>query len=226
MFTGIVQVCGRVAGTRPQASGLRLDIDRPTWACAPPAHGDSICVSGVCLTVAGGDDRVLSFDVVSETLTKTTLGSLGVGGAVNLEPAVTPATPLGGHFVQGHVDAMGVVSRVQRNGGECRMRFEPLDSGMADQADSVLEAVVPKGSVTIDGVSLTVAGVDRSGFEVALIPTTLERTTLGSLKQGGRVNIETDMISRTIVHWLSRHFDLKPGQTVTAEALRRAGFVE
>lgn len=217
MFTGIIQAMGRVACVEKQPAGVRLTVQHTGWEGFNPALGDSVCVSGVCLTVVGFADKTLRFDVVAETLTRSTLGEVAVGRRVNLEPAATPTTSLGGHFVQGHVDGTGRVTDVRDDAGDRRVTVQP--SG----GDDLMEFVTPKGSVTVEGVSLTVAAVTRAGFEVALIPTTLERTTLGQVKIGDRVNLETDIISRTVVHWLRRRSE---GQSqVTMEALRRAGFV-
>jgi len=195
MFTGLVQGVGAVAESRANAAGLRLTIDPRDWPHRPAA-GDSIAVSGVCLTLAapvGGDGR-LAFDVVSETLTKTTLGRLRPGSRVNLERSLAAADLMGGHFVQGHVDGVGTVEHVQ-TGGDWRVRIRP--------PAELAAYIVPKGSVTVEGVSLTIAGTDPSGtFEVALIPTTLARTTLGELRPGAGVNIESDVIARTVVHYL------------------------
>lgn len=227
MFTGIVQACGRVAGVEARPFGIRLIVDRQDWSGYRPADGDSVCISGVCLTIAGFDDATLGFDVIAETLAKTTLGKLDVGGVVNLESAVTPSTPLGGHFVQGHVDGVGRITRVQSQDDESRITFEPLPQANG-RNDPLMDTIVHKGSIAIDGVSLTVASVGRSDFEVALIPTTLVRTTLGSAKVGDHVNLETDMINKAVAHLLRRRSEDEAEEKpkLTMEALRRAGFVE
>jgi riboflavin synthase len=204
VFTGLVQAVGRVIAVERGPGGSRLRVDTRSWAHRPEA-GDSISVSGVCLTVAGVDENGIVFDLVPETLARTTLGLLGPGGRVNLEHAATPGTLLGGHLVQGHVDGVGVVDACQ-NGAEHRLRVRlPEPGASAPPAERVWqEAITPKGSVTVDGVSLTVAAAGgREGwFEVALIPTTLARTTLGDLRVGDRVNIEADAMAKTVVHWL------------------------
>lgn len=231
MFTGLVQAVGYVAETRPlrggrgARQGLRLTIDPRGWLPAPetPALGDSICVSGVCLTVAAPVDPRrprLVFDAVEETLQRTNLGSLKRGSRVNLERSATMATLLGGHLVQGHVDGTGVVHRVKRDAGDWRVWIEvPL---VADRFDP-MTCIVPKGSITLDGVSLTVVDAwsdkSRRGFHVALIPTTLEKTTLGSLKRGSVVNLEADVIGKTVVTWLERYL---PGQR-TPKPITRKG---
>jgi riboflavin synthase len=198
MFTGLIQAVGRVVRVEPSAAGVRLVVDPRPWGYQPAA-GDSISISGCCLTVAappaGG---VWAFDAIPETLSKTTLGGLGAGSTVNLEHAATPATLMGGHIVQGHVDGVAEVVSVQKT-PEYRVRIRPLAG--------LMEFIAPKGSVCVEGVSLTVAGLDpRSGwFEVALIPTTLEKTTLGALRAGDRCNLEADAMAKTIVHWLKHY---------------------
>jgi len=197
MFTGLVQAVGRVAGVEPHAGGSRLTIDPAGWEHRPAA-GDSISISGCCLTIAGAPGPMLAFDVVPETLRMTTLGSLRPGIPVNLEHAARADTLLGGHVVQGHVDGVAEVERVD-DAVERRVRLRP--------PPALMEFMVPKGAVCVDGVSLTLASVDVPGgaIEVALIPTTLQRTTLGGLTPGGRCNIETDIMARTVVHWM-RHY--------------------
>lgn len=201
MFTGLVQAVGTIAAFSPAApAGRRLLVDASNWAHRS-STGDSINVSGCCLTVAAGSDlgrNLLAFDVVLETLSKTTLGDLSPGGRVNLEHSVTPTTLMGGHVVQGHVEGIASVDSVQSS-GEWRVRVRP--------AAELMPFLTPKGSVCLDGVSLTIAAVDPAAgwFEVALIPTTLAVTTLGAAKPGSRLNIETDILARTMVHYL-RHY--------------------
>jgi riboflavin synthase len=197
MFTGLVQHVGRVASIQRTGAGARLDIDPAGWTHrADP--GESIAVSGVCLTLVESVQGRWAFDVIPETLSRTTLGSLAPGDPVNLEHAVTPATLLGGHLVQGHVDGTAQVVRIQQ-GADWRVEIQPPADLMA--------CMIPKGSVCVDGVSLTLARVDPAAgtFEVALIPETLERTTLRSLRPGQRVNIEADATVKAIVHVL-RHY--------------------
>ncbi len=212
MFTGIVEHMGRVVEVRATPAGRRLTVDPCAWGHRP-SPGDSIAVNGCCLTIVGepgrvpGDTRLLAFDAVPETLAKTTLGWWRADDAVNLEHAATAGTLLGGHVVQGHVDGVG---RVETNGqattgqggrGEQEWRLRVALPG------ELMEYMVPKGSVAIDGVSLTLAGVDVPGsaIEIALIPTTLARTTLGGRKPGDCVNVEADVMAKSVVHYL-RHF--------------------
>lgn len=197
MFTGLVQHLGRLVSITPTPTGRRLIVDPAGWGHSPSA-GDSIAVSGCCLTVVRATPAEWAFDLVPETLAKTTLGEMGPGAAVNLEHAATPTTLLGGHVVQGHVDGVGRVTRVQR-GGDWRVEFRP--------PAELVACMIPKGSVCVEGVSLTLARVDGAAgtFEVALIPTTLEKTTLASLRVGDGVNIEADAMVKAIVH-VVRHF--------------------
>jgi riboflavin synthase len=166
-------------------------IDLVGWAYRP-SLGDSISVGGCCLTVAAidGEGRI-GLDVVPETLSRTTIGGLRQGSRVNLEHAATLGTLLGGHLVQGHVDGVGVVEKIVQS-PEWRVSIRP--------PAELMEFVTPKGSVAVDGVSLTVAGVHRGGFEVALIPVTLEKTTLGEFVEGGACNLEMDIVAKTIIH--------------------------
>ena len=201
MFTGLVQAVGVVKKLARTVRGpdapVRLAIDPGSWEHRPN-HGDSISVSGVCLTVANrpaARSRLLEFVAVPETLSKTTLGRMQSGDRVNLEHSLTPSTLMGGHLVQGHVDGVGQVVSIRR-GEDWRVRVElPV---------ALREFIVPKGSICIDGVSLTIAKVHADGLEVALIPTTLELTRLGDLKPGSAVNIETDMVVKTILTWAQR----------------------
>jgi len=216
MFTGLVQAMGVVESSEATAAGRRLLVNLGEWEHRP-ARGESISVSGCCLSVvetrtSAGAGVTAGFDVIPETLDMTTLGRFRPGRRVNLEHAATPETLLGGHVVQGHVDGVGSVDRIVRR-GEYRLRVAPPTGGAGGAGGaSLMEFITPKGSITIDGVSLTIADVDAGSgwFEVALIPATLAQTTLGSLREGDPVNIETDIQARTVVHWL-RCFG--PGRT-------------
>lgn len=220
MFTGIVQTTAAIESTQPTEIGRRLTVERAGLE-GKIIHGDSICVSGVCLTAVEISETSLSFDVIHETLSKTSIGSLNVGDRVNLEPAVTPSQPMGGHFMQGHVDGLANVQAIHQDGGEWRITFKP-------EADSVslMDYIIPCGSVAIEGVSLTLARVGEDSFDVALIPTTLEMTTLGRLQPGDQVNIEADILAKTIVHQMKRmRGEGKTSSRVTIEMLRESGFV-
>lgn len=213
MFTGLVQALGTVQSVEPREFGVRFVIDPGAWDYRP-REGDSVAVNGCCLTVispdrAGEDvpNGRMAFDVIPETLTRSTLGRLKPGHRVNLEHAARADTLLGGHIVQGHIDGLGRVLAVTKNRTEYRLRISA--------PDTVMQCVVPKGSIAIEGVSLTVAAVEQpeSGppgwFEVALIPTTLDWTNLDERSEGDEVNLETDILARQAVHWLRHYASLK-----------------
>jgi riboflavin synthase len=188
VFTGIVRELGEVESLERSEGGARLRV-RAALASELDL-GDSVSVAGACLTVAGRDDRGFAADVMNQTLTLTTLGDLEPGGGVNLEPALRAGDPLGGHVVQGHVDATGPVRSVEPDGIARRLAIE--------LPESLHRYVVEHGSIAIDGVSLTVARLGDGRVEVSLIPETLERTTLGAVGPGDRVNVEVDQIARYV----------------------------
>lgn len=199
MFTGLVQHIGLVEALDPSPSGARLVLQSVGWDHTPRI-GDSISINGCCLTVADGSEPErgrLAFDAVPETLALTTLGALRPGDRVNLEHALRADSLMGGHFVQGHIDAQGLVTRVQDNPADWRVELELLQP-----TPHLLRCLVPKGSVALDGVSLTIAAVTPGGFSVALIPTTLDCTTLRGLRAGVRCNIETDILARQVAYLL------------------------
>jgi riboflavin synthase len=189
VFTGIVEEIGTVRHVGPTPSGSRLEV-AAARVMGRLAVDDSINVAGTCLTVVARDDRSFTADLVPETLSRTTLGSLTRGTRVNLERAATPETSLGGHFVQGHVDATAKLQGRTEEGQGARLRFA-LPKTLA-------RYVVQKGFITVDGVSLTVARLGKTFFEVALIPHTAERTTLGALHPGEAVNLEVDVIAKYV----------------------------
>lgn len=212
MFTGIVELSGTVRDTRVAAGGRRLHVDAGSIA-RECKNGDSVCVQGVCLTVAAVKGESLEFDVITETLQRTTLGRKRVGDRVNLEQSLRVGDRLDGHFVQGHIDGTAAVTEVRHSDREYVIGLRP---------DVHLRPyMVPKGSVAIDGVSMTIAEVRDGDFTVALIPTTLERTTLSTLVVGDLVNIESDIIARTIVHQLMQ---MTEAGGLTLGALQKAGF--
>jgi riboflavin synthase len=190
MFTGIV----RELGTVEAFDGSRLVVAAPETA-ASAAVGDSVAVVGVCLTVVANEDGRLAFDAVPETLSRTALGGLQPGDAVNVEPSLRVGDPLGGHVVQGHVDAVGRVRSVTPEGDGRR--------AWVDAPDAVVRYCIEKGSIAVDGVSLTVAAFDDEGFEVALIPHTLGVTTLGRLEPGDEVNLEADVLGKVVERLLA-----------------------
>jgi riboflavin synthase len=196
MFTGIVAEMGTVRHTGPNASGLRLEIASSEVASDLDIDA-SVNVAGACLTVVERDTHGFAVDVVAETLSRTTLGRAIRGTRVNLEAAATPTTALGGHFVQGHVDATTkLVGRREEGGGAARLRFV-LPKNLA-------RYVVMKGFITLDGVSLTIAALGKTFFEVALIPHTAERTTLGALAAGDLVNVEIDVLAKYVERLIKR----------------------
>ena len=187
MFTGLVESVGKVVAAVPGAGSKRLAV---AWEGAAGGfrRGESVCVDGVCLTVASASADRLEADVVAETLARTTLGRLRPGGRVNLERALRLGDRIGGHLVQGHVDGVIRVAEVVRRGADRRLRLElPQD---------LARYVAPQGSIAISGVSLTVAAVGRGRFEVVLVPETLRSTTLRDLRAGARVNVEVDLVAR------------------------------
>jgi riboflavin synthase len=195
VFTGLVRERGIVAETNGAADGVRLVVSAPETA-AGTQIGDSVAVDGVCLTAVAVRDGRLAFDAVPETLARTTLGALAVGSPVNLEPALRAGDPLGGHYVQGHVDGVGAVRSVEAEGDGRRVSFAA--------PAALLRYIVEKGSIAVQGTSLTVAAVDEAGFEVALIPHTLEATTLGALVPEQPVNLETDVLAKYVEKLLPR----------------------
>jgi riboflavin synthase len=182
VFTGLVREVGRVVSF----DGSRLSVESSLAA----AIGDSVSVNGCCLTVVDGDRRTLAFDAVPETLARTALGRLDAGAAVNLEPALRAGEPLGGHYVQGHVDGVGRVRSLEPEGGGARMWVDP--------PAELLRYCVEKGSIAVDGVSLTIADLDEEGFAVALVPHTLAATTLDTLEPGSEVNLEADVLAKYV----------------------------
>jgi len=194
MFTGIVRELGSVESVEGGENGVRLAVRAPATA-ALSAPGDSVATNGVCLTVTGVVDGVLSFDAVPETLSRTTLRGLRPGAAVNVEPALRAGEPLGGHIVQGHVDGVGRVRGVAPEGEGRRLEIEA--------PAGILRYCVEKGSVAVEGVSLTVAALGRGVFEVALVPQTLAATTLGVVRPGDEVNLEVDMIAKYVERLLA-----------------------
>jgi len=198
MFTGIVQGIGTVNAVRAQDGDVAVDIASGLLSLRGSKVGDSISVSGVCLTITRLGETGFAADVSRETLAHTTLGDLGRGHAVNLEPALRAGDALGGHLVTGHVDGIGRLDSRHEDGRSWRLQFEvPRE---------LARYVAPKGSICIDGVSLTVNEVDGTRFDVNVIPHTLTVTTLGALQPGAKVNIEVDLIAR----YLQRLAEFKP----------------
>ncbi len=215
MFTGIIRHVGAVRQIRPSAGGKRLTVD-----LGPLAEGlrvgESVAVSGACLTASAIGGAEVDFDVVAETLSKTTLGDLHVASRVNLERSLRLSDALDGHLVQGHVDGVAKVRTVR---GDGRHVIELA------AAKDLTGQMAPKGSICIDGVSLTLVDVSQAAFSVALIPTTLAETTLGELVVGAKVNVETDVIAKYVLMHL-RRLGQPSGGELTMEKLSNAGFVD
>jgi riboflavin synthase len=195
VFTGLVRERGRIAAADGGANGTRLRIEAPRVA-PQVAVGDSVSIDGCCLTVVERNGTALAFEAVPETLARSTLGLLRPGSEVNLEPALRAGEPLGGHYVQGHVDGVGHVRSVEPEGDGARIWIDP-------PAD-VLRYCVEKGSIAMQGVSLTIAGLDDRGFAVALIPHTLAETTLAALGPGDGVNLEADVLAKYVERLVRR----------------------
>jgi len=195
VFTGIVREVGRVVAVEGDDEGLTLQVEAPRTA-EGLAVGDSVAVAGVCLTAEAVEDGTVRFHAVPETLARTSLGRLGPGDQVNVEPALRAGEPLGGHIVQGHVDDLGTVASLVEEGDGARLTIVA--------ADGVLRYCVEKGSITVDGVSLTVAALEGETFSIALVPHTLAATTLGRLAPGSPVNLEVDVLAKYVDRLLNR----------------------
>jgi riboflavin synthase len=194
MFTGLVETTARVRKVDPDGDGVRLEVETPL--AAELAQGDSIAVNGVCLTAVDPGDGRFKADVMAETLRRSSLGPLSEGDQVNVELPLRAGDRLGGHMVQGHVDGVGTVEDVREEGFARLVRIAA--------PEDLLRYVVEKGSIAVDGVSLTVAQVDERGFTVSLIPETLERTTLGLAAPGRVVNLEVDVLAKYVEKLVTR----------------------
>ena len=191
MFTGIVREVGRVEAVEERGESVRLVIRAPQTASAT-AVGDSVALAGVCLTAVEVSDEKVAFDAVPETLRRSTLGRLLEGGGVNVEPALRAGDSFGGHIVQGHVDGVGRIRRADEEGIE------------VEAPDDVLRYCVEKGSIAVEGVSLTIAVLGTDSFTIALIPHTREATTLGAVAEGDEVNLEVDVVAKYVERLASR----------------------
>jgi riboflavin synthase len=195
VFTGIVHEVGRVLAAEGVEDGIRLIVEAPVTAASLRA-GDSVAVSGVCLTAESVDRSTVVFHAVPETIRRTTLGGLHRGSTVNVEPALRAGDPLGGHYVQGHVDVVGKIQSVEAEGEGLRVVIEA--------PPELLRYCVEKGSVAVDGVSLTVAELFDDSFAVALVPHTIEATTLSELAPGREVNLEPDVLAKYVERLAAR----------------------
>ena len=213
MFTGIIETTSTIQSTRPAPGGMVLTIDIKHLADGTKL-GDSIAVNGTCLTVTKLAGTIADFDVSAETLSKSNLAAARPATPVNLERALQVGARFGGHIVQGHVDSTAKIKSITQKGSFTEITIA---------ADTeLLDEMIPKGSVSLNGISLTIARMDKTTFTIALIPTTMSDTTLSTAKQGDTVNIETDIIAKTIKKQLQ---NILPNQnTLTAEKLKQLGF--
>jgi len=213
MFTGLIETTCTVKSVSRSAESMVLTIDLGEPADKSKT-GDSIAINGACLTITNFQGSLASFDVSAETLAKSTLGKLKPSSKVNVERSLKASDRFGGHFVLGHVDGTATIDAIDKSGEFANIKF-------AAKAE-LLDAIVVKGSVAVDGISLTIAAVDIKSFSVSIIPETLKRTTLGKAKIGDCVNIETDIIVKTIKRQLDEILPKKQG--LTAEKLRQLGY--
>ena len=215
MFTGIIQHVGRVKSLRRRGDTALLEVLAPRLG-TELRSGDSVAVNGACLTVTGRDGKGFRADLSRETLERSNLGNLSSGDSINLELPLLPTARLGGHFVQGHVDAVAEVVGIEKQQAFALFRFS-LPAGMRAY-------VVEKGSIAVDGISLTVSGLEKSFFEVAIIPHTLEHTNLSRRKPGDRVNLECDILAKYVEASLSHRRQDGSQDGLTAQYLRDQGY--
>jgi riboflavin synthase len=194
MFSGIVEAVGRVESMEPAGGMIRFALSAPELV-PEVRESDSVCVNGVCLTVTGVEGEKLLFDAVPETLSRSNLGELEIGSPVNLERSLAVGQRLGGHFVQGHVDATATLLEIHNVGDSWELAFET--------APELAPLLVEKGSIALDGISLTLAEVDRNRFKIAVIPFTWEHTNIGVRKVGERVNVEADILGKHVLRALA-----------------------
>ncbi len=214
MFTGIIEHLGKVTQIKKQADSAVIVVDIAQMS-KDVNSGDSIAINGACLTVTHIKGSEVSFDVSTETLSKTTIGELKTSDRVNVESSLRIGDKLGGHFVTGHVDGVGAINRKESETGQCTMWFSV--------SKELANMMIKKGSVAVDGISLTIVDLEEKSFSVALIPYTLEETSLGFKKVGQKVNIETDMLGK----WVKRILvtDDKAVSGITEEMLKEKGFL-
>ncbi len=216
MFTGIIEETGKISRLEKRSDGARIVIAAKI-VVENTAPGDSIAINGVCLTALDVQRDSFAADVSNETLNRSTLGHLNVGARVNLERAVTPSTRLGGHIVQGHVDARGKFLDAKQDGD-----FWTVKIGFPAEIGQYL---VYKGSVSVEGISLTIADLNDDSFEIAVIPKTWELTNLSTLKKGDAVNLEADVIAKYVERIMLYGRGAEKSEAITAEKLHKLGFV-
>ncbi len=218
MFTGIIEAIGNIQQLEQKSGDMRLTIHTGRLPLDDVQMGDSIAVNGVCLTVVELPGGRFVADVSGETVALTTLGSLKVGDAVNLEKALTPTTRLGGHLVSGHVDGMGEVLARQSDGRSVRFSIKA--------PDELAKYIAKKGSICVDGISLTVNEVNGAVFELNIVPHTLQNTTMESFKTGQKINLEVDLLARYLERLLQGESAAEPtGEGVTERLLAEHGFI-
>lgn len=218
MFTGIIQSVGKIASLEAIGGDARIRIDTGKLDMSGVNTGDSIAVNGVCLTAVEHAAAWFSADISSETLSRTTWGRRHVGDAVNLEKALTLTTPLGGHLVSGHVDGVGELISRREQGRSVQFRVKA--------PDSLARYIAEKGSICMDGVSLTVNAVHGAEFEVNIVPHTLDETTLGGLPPGSEINLEVDILARYLERLMLGERAAQRGSAVTREFLAQHGFIK
>ena len=218
MFTGIILAIGRINAMQTTGGDCRLTIDTGKLSLADCALGDSIAVNGICLTAVEFGPHWFSADVSNETLSRTTLKSARVGTSVNLELAMTPSSRLGGHIVSGHVDGIGKVVDKQADGRSIRFKFKA--------PDALAKYIAEKGSICINGISLTVNNVDGTDFAVNIVPHTLQETTLGQIQVGDDVNLEVDLLARYLERLMQGEAAASCQSGVTEALLKNAGFIK
>ncbi|HSH30252.1 MAG TPA: riboflavin synthase [Thiohalobacter sp.] len=217
MFTGIIQAVGEIADLQPGAEDTRVRVRTGRLALDEVGLGDSIAVNGVCLTVVELPGDGFRADVSGETLARTAFRELTAGSRVNLEQALTPTTRLGGHLVSGHVDGVGTVLERRSEGRSERFRIQ-APAGLA-------KYIAEKGSICVDGVSLTVNAVEGAVFDLNIVPHTLQETTMGEYRAGSRVNLEVDIIARYLERLLLGEKAAEPGRGISADFLAEHGFI-
>lgn len=217
MFTGIIEAVGKLSRREARGGDARVEIATQTLDRRDVKLGDSIAVNGICLTVVELTESGFTADVSGETLTRTTLGQWQVGDRINLEKALTPSTRLGGHLVSGHVDGVGKVVDRRNEGRSVRFRIE--------SPASLARYIAEKGSICVDGVSLTVNAVSGAIFDLNIVPHTLAETVIGDYQPGRAVNIEVDLIARYLERLLLRDKASAPDSTLTREFLARHGIL-
>jgi len=218
MFTGIIQAVGYVQSMQKNSTDCRIQINTGKLDMNSVSLGDSIAVSGVCLTVIEFDTQSFSADVSNETLSKTTLGDLSTKQSVNLEKALTLSTPLGGHLVSGHVDGVGIVKNRFSEGNSERFEIET--------PKELTKYIAQKGSVCVDGISLTVNAVDGQLFELNIVPHTLSETTMGQYGVGQRLNLEVDLLARYIEKLMLDNNDKRNSSAISESLLQENGFIK